>query len=203
MPTAGNDIAPTPGRTTSSRCVATPAPPAVCRDVYGTLGTVIARTPPVKAVPTTWIVAVPLKLAIPPDRVTGLETVPFTCICATLAHGPNGNPPERPAITQRNSPPDDDAVNPSCEVVPSGPSTIPPPLTLGPDAYATDCDARSKVTAKAATMTARVPICFMNTPLIQSRLPARGYSTPRKGARPSDRASLTKSPPLAGAGGSG
>src|SRR6266516_473692 len=176
MPTAGNDIAPTPGRTTSSRCVATPAPPAVCRDVYGTLGTVIVRTPPVKALPTTWIVAVPLKLAIPPDRVTGLETVPFTCICATLAHGPNGNPPERPAITQRNPPPDDDAVNPSCEVVPSAPSTIPPPLTLGPDAYATDCDARSTVIAKAAAMTTRVPICFMNTPLIQSDCPRGGIA---------------------------
>src|SRR5438445_13092024 len=164
MPAAGNDIAPTPGRTTSSRCVATPAPPAVCRDVYGTLGTVIVRTPPVKAVPTTWIVAVPLKLAIPPDTVTGLETVPFTCICATLAHGPNGNPPERPAITQRNSPPDDDAVNPSCEVVPRSPLTIPPPLTLTPDAYAIDCDARSELNASATTTRTCIPTCcFMRT----------------------------------------
>src|SRR5213595_3749576 len=161
---AGNAIGPNPGRTTSSRCVAMPAPPAVCRDVYGTFGTVAVRTSPVDVFPTTWIVAVPLKLATAPDWVTGPDTDPATRICDTLAHGPNGNPPERPAITQRKCPPDDDAVNPSCEVVPSAPSTTPPPLTLGPDAYATDCDARSTVIAKAAAMTTRVPICFMNTP---------------------------------------
>src|SRR2546421_2574802 len=90
-------------------------------------------TSPVAVLPTTWIVAVPLKLAIPPERVTGPETDPLTCICETLAHGPNGNPPERPAITQRNSPPVDDPVNPSSAVVPIGPSTPQPPLTLGPD----------------------------------------------------------------------
>src|SRR2546422_7413384 len=149
---------------------------------------VSVRTSPESVLPTTWMVAFPLKVADPSAAMLSepAVTFPSTRICWTLAHGPNGNPPERPAITQRNSPPDDDAVNPSCEVVPSAPSTTPPPLTLGPDAYATDCDARSKVTAKAATMTARVRNCFMNTPLIQSRLPARGYSTPRKGARPSD-----------------
>src|SRR5437867_9280351 len=138
--------------------------------------TVAVRTSPVSVLPTTWIVAVPLKVADPSAAMLSepAVTLPSTRICWTLAHGPNGNPPERPAITQRNSPPDDDAVNPSCEVVPSAPSTTPPPLTLGPDAYATDCDARSAAIAKAAAMTTRVPICFMNTPLIQSRLPRAG-----------------------------
>src|SRR5947208_2056316 len=168
---AGNAIGPNPGRTTSSRCVATPAPPAVCRDVYGTFGTVAVRTSPVDVFPTTWIVAVPLKLAIPPDTVTGPETDPLTCICETLAHGPNGNPPERPAITQRNCPPDDEAVNPSCEVVPSGPSTIPPPLTRGPAAYATDCAPRSALIAKAATIVTRKPNCFMSNSPVRAESP--------------------------------
>src|SRR5207245_5916855 len=159
----GNDIAPMPRRTTSSRCIATPAPPAVCRDVYGTFGTVAVRTSPAAVFPTTWIVAVPLKLAIPPERVTGPETDPLTCICETLAHGPNGNPPERPAITQRNSPPDDDAVNPSCDVVPRSPSTMPPPLTLGSDAYALVCEARIVLIAKHKPMTTRRQTCFTNT----------------------------------------
>src|SRR5438132_7082007 len=154
IPCAGNAIGPIPGSTTSRRCVATPAPPAVCLDVYGTFGTVAVMTSPVAVLPTTWIVAVPLKLAIPPERVTGPETDPLTCICETLAHGPNGNPPERPAITQRNSPPNDDAVNPSCDVVPRSPSTVPPTLTLAPDAYATDCAASRVPTAQATTMNA-------------------------------------------------
>src|SRR5437867_1206322 len=128
--------------------------------------TVAVRTSPVSVLPTTWIVAVPLKVADPSAAMVSEPgvTFPNTRICCTSAHGPNGNPPERPAITQRNSPPDDDAVNPSCEVVPRLASTIPPPLTLAPDAYATDCDARSVLIAKAATMTARIPNCFMNTP---------------------------------------
>src|SRR3989442_4413657 len=81
-----------------------------------------------------------------------------------LAHGPNGNPPERPAMTQRNCPPDDDAVNPSCEVVPSAPSTTPPQLTRGSDAYAASCDPSSAQSANATTKTARPAKCFMKTP---------------------------------------
>src|SRR5438132_117357 len=162
---------------------ATPAPPAVGGDVSGTFGRAAVRTSPVDVFPTTWIVAVPLKLAIPPDKVTGPETDPLTCICETLAHGPNGNPPDRPAITQRNSPPDDDAVNPSCEVVPKGPSTIPPPLTLGPDAYATDCDARSVLIARTTLlMNTRVPGCFMSNSPPASRKPAGGIALGPSGA---------------------
>src|SRR2546428_7167423 len=55
-----------------------------------------------------------------------------------LCHGPNGNPPERPAMTHRNEPPELVAVNPSWDVIPSGPSTMPPPRTAGPDEAATD-----------------------------------------------------------------
>src|SRR5207253_1747022 len=103
-----------PSSVTSRRCVATPAPPAVCSEVNGTFGTVAVRmSPDSRDLPTTWIVAVPLKLATPPEIVTGPITVPWTRICAMLAQGPNANPPDRPAITHRNSPPDDEAVNPT------------------------------------------------------------------------------------------
>src|SRR5947208_12059452 len=175
----GNDIAPTPGTTTSSRCIATPAPPAVCFEVYGTPGTVTVRTSPDDVLPTTWMVAVPLKVAVPSAAMATEPalTFPSTRICATPAHDKNGNPPERPAITQRNSPPDDDAVNPSCDVVPRSPSTMPPPLTLGPVAYAADCDARSVLIAKAATMTARGPHCFMTaSPLLRAGSPRGGIA---------------------------
>src|SRR6266852_6298754 len=50
-----------------------------------------------------------------------------------LCHGPNLKPPERPAITQRNEPPELVAVNASWDVVPGGPSTTPPPRTAAPD----------------------------------------------------------------------
>src|SRR5882672_3238036 len=55
-----------------------------------------------------------------------------------LCQGPNGNPPERPAMTHRNEPPELVAVNPSWEVIPSGPSTTPPPRTAGPDEATVD-----------------------------------------------------------------
>src|SRR6266487_7107960 len=55
-----------------------------------------------------------------------------------FCHGPNGNPPERPAMTHRNEPPELVAVNPSWDVVPSGPSTTPPPRTAGSDEAAAD-----------------------------------------------------------------
>src|SRR6266540_2488086 len=55
-----------------------------------------------------------------------------------LSHGPKGNPPERPAITHRNEPPELVAVNPSWDVAPRGPSTTPPPRTAGPDEAAAD-----------------------------------------------------------------
>src|SRR2546422_752877 len=80
-----------------------------------------------------------------------------------LAHGPNGNPPERPAMTQRNCPPDDDALNPSCDVVPSAPSTTPPPETLGLEAKAADCAASRPMTVTTTTSVARQPNCFMPT----------------------------------------
>src|SRR2546423_4406194 len=89
IPTAGNAIGPKPGRITSSRCVATPAPPAVCRDVYGTFGTVAVMTLPAGGFPTTWVVALPLKLATPPGTGTLPGTHPFTRICCTSAPGPH------------------------------------------------------------------------------------------------------------------
>src|SRR6266849_2333936 len=140
---------------------------------------VAVRTSPESVLPTTWMVAVPLKVADPSDAMLSepAVTFPSTCICWMLAQGPNGNPPERPAITQRKCPADDDAVNPSCDVVPMAPSTTPPPLTLGPDAYAADCDARSVLIAKAATMIARVQRCFMSIPPFASRWPVGRYST--------------------------
>src|SRR6185436_19828051 len=58
---------PTPD--TSSRCQATPAPPAACVDVNGTSDSVIANRP-VDVVPTTWMVAVPLKVATSPVTVS-------------------------------------------------------------------------------------------------------------------------------------
>src|SRR2546428_14178243 len=105
-----------------------------------------------------------------------------------LAHGPNGNPPERPAMTQRNCPPDDDAVNPSCEVVPSAPSTTPPPLTRGSDAYAASCDPSSAQRANVTTITARAVKCFMKTPPLC--IAPAGYSTWRE--RPSVGENLTR-----------
>src|SRR5947207_8746858 len=136
--TAGPNVP--PGTSTFSLCCAQPAPPAVCQGVHAVPGSVIVEPTPASVLPTTWMVAVPLKVADPSAAMLSepAVTFPSTRICETLAHGPNGNPPERPAITQRNSPPDDDAVNPSCDVVPRAPSTTPPPLTLGPVAYAAD-----------------------------------------------------------------
>src|SRR5437773_3034963 len=55
-----------------------------------------------------------------------------------LCQGPNGNPPERPAMTQRNEPPELVAVNPSWDVVPKGPATMPPPRTAEPGEAAAD-----------------------------------------------------------------
>jgi hypothetical protein len=54
---------PTPG--TSGRCQATPAPPAPCVEMNGTLESLAVRGPDA-VVPTTWIVAVPRKVATPP-----------------------------------------------------------------------------------------------------------------------------------------
>src|SRR5205809_7634831 len=65
-------------------------------------------------------------------------TRPWTCICWMLCHGPKGKPPERPAMTHRNEPPELVAVNPSWEVVPGGPSTTPPPRTAVPDEASAD-----------------------------------------------------------------
>src|SRR6266850_1644115 len=64
-------------------------------------------------------------------------TRPWTCICWMLWNGPNGNPPERPAMTHRNDPPELVAVNPSWDVTLKGPLTTPPPRTAGPDEAAT------------------------------------------------------------------
>src|SRR5438874_13485559 len=174
-----------PSSVTSRRCVATPAPPAVCSEVNGTFGTVAVRmSPDSRDLPTTWIVAVPLKLATPPEIVTGPVTVPWTRICAMLAQGPNENPPDRPAITHRNSPPDDDAVNPSCDVVPRSPSTMPPPLTLGSDAYALVCEARIVLIAKHKPKTTRRQICFTNTsPSARADLPAGGIALGQNATR--------------------
>jgi len=62
-----------------------------------------------------------------------LKLNPLGAIPVLVDHdGPNGKPPDRPAITHRNSPPEAVALNPSCDVVPSGPSTTPPPLTRAP-----------------------------------------------------------------------
>src|SRR6266566_925148 len=73
-----------------------------------------------------------------------------------LCQGPKGNPPDRPAITHRNEPPEVVAVKPSWEVVPCAPSTTPPPRTAAPDA-ATIGDARvmSITEASRSTPTAR------------------------------------------------
>src|SRR6266508_3233814 len=125
---------------------------------------VTTRTSPVAVLPTTWIVAVPLKIAwFPLTSSDPAVTSPLTSICEMLAHGPNGNPPERPDMTQRNCPPDDDALNPSCDVVPSAPSTTPPPETLGLEAKAADCAASRPMTVTMTTSMARQPNCFMPT----------------------------------------
>src|SRR5438445_8923281 len=55
-----------------------------------------------------------------------------------LCQEAKGNPPERPAITHRNEPPELVAVNPSWDVIPGGPSTTPPPRTADPDEASTD-----------------------------------------------------------------
>src|SRR2546422_2034475 len=55
-----------------------------------------------------------------------------------LCQEANWNPPERPAITHRNEPPELVAVNPSWDVIPGSPSTTPPPRTAGPDEASTD-----------------------------------------------------------------
>src|SRR6266487_2864628 len=91
---AGPNAAPRLG--TSSRCQATPAPPAPCVDTKPTPGILTWSSAPVAVVPTTWIVAVPWNLATSP--ITSSEagvTRPWTCICRTCTQGPNGNPPEQ------------------------------------------------------------------------------------------------------------
>src|SRR5436190_4295203 len=85
-----------------------------------------------------------------------------------LCHGPNANPPERPAITHRNEPPELVAVNPSWDVVPKGPSTTPPPRTAGPD----------EATAEGASV---VTAANSNTGAMQRRSRAAAIRPPAVG----------------------
>src|SRR6266511_2490516 len=104
-----------------------------------------------------------------------------------LSHGPKGNPPERPAITHRNEPPELVAVNPSWDVTPGSPPTTPPPRTAGPDEAATDGASATRVaeTRRGASQR-RTRVTAIRPPLVggvaEVPRPGRVPYSPRQGA---------------------